>query len=292
MILHGRNLIITAGGMVIAAAKSCSISVSAETIKITDETDGEWEHQIAGLKSWSVSTNHLLEARGVKATIEAVAYAHTGTGLPQSPSFVTAGGITRQVAGRGLTLFEFDKNFTPNEGYTVDTYTDTEANCNELAALIGEAENKTMAIVSYDAFGINDNLKEAIKDSFKIPAVTMGALANGIMRGALVVIGSKDDDAGPGILMYSPPEKDSTGVEMGGSAHARLAFRDGLPTRSTPLKDAISRVGRTFTIRMQVDGLGSDYLYGQAICKSFKTTGTNGSLLTGTYSWEGSGPLQ
>lgn len=60
MILHGRNLIITAGGVAIAAAKSCSIDVDAEIIKVASPTDGQWEHSISGRKSWSVATNHFL----------------------------------------------------------------------------------------------------------------------------------------------------------------------------------------------------------------------------------------
>lgn len=60
MILHGRNLIITAGGAAIAAAKSCSIDVDAEIIKVASPSDGQWEHSIPGRKSWSVATNHLL----------------------------------------------------------------------------------------------------------------------------------------------------------------------------------------------------------------------------------------
>lgn len=60
MILHGRNLIIAAGGVAIAAAKSCSIDVDAEIIKVSSPTDGAWEHSIPGRKSWSVATNHFL----------------------------------------------------------------------------------------------------------------------------------------------------------------------------------------------------------------------------------------
>lgn len=60
MIIHGRNLIITAGGVAIAAAKSCSIDVDAEMLKVASADDGQWEHSIPGRKSWDVTTNHLL----------------------------------------------------------------------------------------------------------------------------------------------------------------------------------------------------------------------------------------
>lgn len=60
MILHGKNLIIKAGGVAIAAAKSASIKVQAKTIETSSPSDGDWEHSIVGRKSWSVSTNHLV----------------------------------------------------------------------------------------------------------------------------------------------------------------------------------------------------------------------------------------
>ena len=60
MILHGRNLIIKAGGMAIAAAKSCDISVQCEEIETASPSTGEWRTAITGRKSWSISTNQLV----------------------------------------------------------------------------------------------------------------------------------------------------------------------------------------------------------------------------------------
>ena len=61
MILQGKNLIVRANGEVIAAAKSCTLNIDCEIIKVSSPTDGQWEHIIAGMKSWSVSTTHLLK---------------------------------------------------------------------------------------------------------------------------------------------------------------------------------------------------------------------------------------
>jgi predicted secreted protein len=61
MILQGKNLIVKADGDVIAAAKSCTLNIDCEIIKVSSPTDGQWEHIIAGMKSWSVSTTHLLK---------------------------------------------------------------------------------------------------------------------------------------------------------------------------------------------------------------------------------------
>ena len=60
MILHGRNLIIKADGVAIAASKSCTVNINAEIIKVSSPDDGEWEHSITGLKSWDVQTSHLV----------------------------------------------------------------------------------------------------------------------------------------------------------------------------------------------------------------------------------------
>jgi hypothetical protein len=60
MILHGRNIVLLANGTAIAASKSCTLDVDAEVIKVSDPNDGQWEHAIAGRKSWKASCNHLV----------------------------------------------------------------------------------------------------------------------------------------------------------------------------------------------------------------------------------------
>lgn len=60
MILHGRNLIIKAGGVAIAAAKSCDISVQCEETETASPSTGEWRTAIIGRKSWTISTNQLV----------------------------------------------------------------------------------------------------------------------------------------------------------------------------------------------------------------------------------------
>ena len=126
MILQGKNLIISANGSVIAAAKSCTLNVDCEKIKVSSPTYGQWEHVIAGMKSWSLSTSHLVKA---------------------------------------------------------DT------------------------------------------------------------------------------------------------------------TADTPIRNAVARVGQTYTIRVQVNGLTSDYLTGSALCHAFQVTATKFNLMQGSFKFTGSGPL-
>ena len=60
MILQGRNLIIKMNGQAIAAAKSCTIDVSAMKIEVSGPTSGEYEEYMAGRKSWSVAVGGLV----------------------------------------------------------------------------------------------------------------------------------------------------------------------------------------------------------------------------------------
>ena len=55
--LNGKDLIIECDGKPLAAAKSCSIEVNAETIQVSDIVHGGWEHYRAGRKSWKMKTN-------------------------------------------------------------------------------------------------------------------------------------------------------------------------------------------------------------------------------------------
>ena len=64
-----------------------------------------------------------------------------------------------------------------------------------------------------------------------------------------------------------------------------------LPASGTPLRSSASMVNTTVTIRME-SGRYGDVLTGQAIVKSWRTTGTLGNLAQGTFSFRGSGPLQ
>lgn len=60
MIIHGKDIIIKADGEAIAAAKSCELDISAEVIKTASPTDGQWQHGIAGRKSWRATCSHLV----------------------------------------------------------------------------------------------------------------------------------------------------------------------------------------------------------------------------------------
>lgn len=59
-----------------------------------------------------------------------------------------------------------------------------------------------------------------------------------------------------------------------------------------PLKNMILKVGGTYTIKVQARPLSDDVLTGKAICTQCKITATRGNLLQGSFSFQGSGPLE
>ena len=69
MILHGRNLIVKADGVAIAAARSCDITIAVDDIETSSPTDGQWKTSMLGRKSWKVTTNHLVPSMARAASM-------------------------------------------------------------------------------------------------------------------------------------------------------------------------------------------------------------------------------
>jgi hypothetical protein len=89
-----------AGGKAIAAAKSCDLEVSADSIPVGSPSDGAWEDAIQGRKSWKASCCHLV------------------TGILDSAAMVgTVVTLRMQVAGElGLPFREKVNNVVVEEG--------------------------------------------------------------------------------------------------------------------------------------------------------------------------------
>ena len=101
MILKGNDLLIKAGGVAIAAAKSCELVIDDEEIATASPTNGTWKESIMGRKSWKVSANHLLtnlvnSATMVGSTITLDVYVRDNVGTPFS-GFVN--NVTLQLQG-------------------------------------------------------------------------------------------------------------------------------------------------------------------------------------------------
>ena len=85
--------------------------------------------------------------------------------------------------------------------------------------------------------------------------------------------------------------KDKWRVFITGREEWSVTCNHLLPASGTPLRSSKDMVNTTVTIRME-SGRYGDVLTGQAIVKSWRTTGTLGNLAQGTFSFRGSGPLQ
>ena len=281
--LQGRNLIIAVDGSTIAAAKSCSVDVQADTIKVSSPTDGAWEHIIAGRKSWQVQTSHLMPNAASAYSVEGFAQAYNGVDWPPH-SFLKVGLRTYTIAPTGLALYGINTDGSGAELIaSVDTRVNPDTTCQQFADLITGTSYAQLAIVSCDAYGMTDALKTVIANNLH---VDMSEVRTGEHRDALVVIGDKSGTK-TGIMQYHHEEGG-----VGGTARASLNFyyNNGI-NPATILKNHIGKVGTNVNIRMQVDGYGSDYVTGQAIVSAFKSQGSIGNLLTGAFTFKGNGPL-
>ena len=60
MIVHGRNLLIYAGGSVVAAARTCRISMDFDTIEVAGVDSGQFKYYIQAMSSWTVTVIKLV----------------------------------------------------------------------------------------------------------------------------------------------------------------------------------------------------------------------------------------
>lgn len=286
MVIHGRDLIVTANGMAIAAAKSCELQVSCDDIEISSPTSGQWREFIADRKEWAVTTNHLVvNNHAYDCKVTAFAMAHPGAPYQAIISGGTVNGSVLTTTGmsRGLNVWLIDKTTYQQVGSLVnfDTYDD---NAGESARLVtyleGLSGNYIVVIVSLDSFGMSADLQTKLTTLLGWPT---SVLSNCTTAKAMAFAGIGD----------TATHKGTANLMMGNGATAKtkLLLANGAPLTTTPLRDAVARIGQTYTLQMSVDALPDDVLTGTAICKQFKVTGSLGNLAQGSFSWKGSGAL-
>ena len=285
MVLHGRDLIVTANGVAIAAAKSCELQVSCDDIEISSPTSGQWREFIADRKEWAVTTNHLVvNNHAYDCKVTAFAMAHPGAAQAIiSGGTVNGSVLTTTGMNRGLNVWLIDKTTYQQVGSleNFDTYDD---NAGESARLVtyleGLSGNYIIVIVSLDSFGMSADLQTKLNTLLGWPTSVLSNCTTAA-RMAFVGIGDTATHKGTANLMKG----------TGATAKAKLLLANGAPLATTPLRDAVARIGQTYTLQMSVDGLADDVLTGTAICKQFKVTGNLGNLAQGSFSWKGSGAL-
>ena len=285
--LQGRNLIIAINGSTIAAAKSCSVDVQADTIKVSSPTDGEWEHNIAGRKSWQVQTSHLMpNNRDQFTTVTASSPAWGKDGVPT----VTIGAASfASSAARGLHLMRLHKvNGAWRLDTTVyDTYSDDTAITNMVDAITaGDStwgEDEIICICSYDSWRLTEPIRTKISTVLQVPLDEI-SLATSPTNKQVAIIGTRGNGS-RGIGLTSE-------AAVAGTHVSAWYGENKIQVPATILKNHIGKVGTEVTLRMQIDGNGTDYVTGQAIVTAFKSQGSIGNLLTGAFTFKGNGPLQ
>ena len=58
--IHGRNILIYEGGQVVAAARSCTISMNVDDSEVSNPASTNTRNYIAGRKSWTVTITKLV----------------------------------------------------------------------------------------------------------------------------------------------------------------------------------------------------------------------------------------
>jgi predicted secreted protein len=94
-IFNGTNLVVLVGSEVVAHSTSCSLSISADLPDATTKQSGGWADQIAGLRSWSLTTDGLttVEPTSLNYSVGDIFSALNGRGVV-TVKFTTATGST------------------------------------------------------------------------------------------------------------------------------------------------------------------------------------------------------
>lgn len=108
MYVLGKDLLIKEGAKALAGATSCDISIDAEVIDTTKKGDGDWASNMAGLKSWNITTDALfsvaefayIEKVGTTAEIEVT----VGEVTYQGSAIINSLSISSQV--KGVTTYK------------------------------------------------------------------------------------------------------------------------------------------------------------------------------------------
>lgn len=94
-VFNGTSLVVLVGTEVVAHATSCTLSVSADLPDATTKQSGGWAEEIAGLRSWSITTDGLatVEPTGTSFVVGDLFSALNGR-TSVTVKFTTANGST------------------------------------------------------------------------------------------------------------------------------------------------------------------------------------------------------
>lgn len=113
-ILQGNDLIISKGGLAIAGAKTCEITIQGEQMEVANETNGKWKKFLPTRKGWQITVGELLtniadDAALVNETVSIEVAVRGAYGLPFAG---VISGLTPRVESLATTpvAIFFDKD--------------------------------------------------------------------------------------------------------------------------------------------------------------------------------------
>ena len=306
MILHGKDLIVSIDGNAALASKSCTLDVSAKSMVKTSPTSGDWEECLAGKKSWSLTTNHLVKKENNGG----------GSGTPRftAANLYFKNNITEGWEARGEGHQSTRWSYFDEFG---DTYNITVLEIREMGSVAYtihfDKDGKSIERIGGNYVTLYQYLNGQVQDhvpgdysviaimtvgEFSIDATTCNLLSSMYHVALPCVEFGRRPTAGP--VSY-----DTTPIIITGGKNLHHGFISlnsisnevifGITdaqvyTPEQGIPNNINMVGQKVSIRM-TDNNG-DVWAGQAEITQFKVTGTKGNLMAGSFSFKGNGELQ
>ena len=280
--LNGKDLIIECDGKPLAAAKSCSIEVNAETIQVSDIVHGGWEHYRAGRKSWKISTGHLVARYGILQlgyddtnSQVSMSYSYLATPTPTvNPTTYEYLWMIERTTGNILTLDNYD--FTEEAGYA--SFHERVIQCLSIPG-----DYVMVATINHWSVLSAQQIQE-IASSFHVDSAALPSTGDTDVI-VNVVYDRKQDHAGMAEVFTVGDGDQSADIAVSGAG-----LEDG--DDATPIKSGAANVGMSFTLKVKRVDNPLDTLTGTAICSKFKVTGSVGALSQGSFEFVGNSALE
>lgn len=289
MILHGRNVIFTAGGYVVGAAKSCSLDIDVDMQEVSSPTQGQWKNYIKSRIGWKIKTSHLLIDYGSSipyATKSRISIEANGVGKAVC-SWPGDNNAYSDYNGPGLLLTVIRASQDGTFSYENDEVCEYEGSPDEMNALFstyGTAGSPYLFLMaSAGRYELNASTQALIKSKLRLTVpTTTGSF------GAFALIGSPIASFnGATRITQNPGEPVHLNLDV---YSGQTAAADIENIGHSPLTSFLKMAGNTYNISMEVDGYAAR-ITGTAICSQCNVIATINNLATGSFAWAGSGPL-
>ncbi len=301
MILHGKDLIVSIDGNANMASKSCTLNVSAKSIVKTSPTSGDWEECLAGKKSWSLTTNHLVKEATAEAPAHIFSHAEievtnsmdsgwhvVGNGQNGMAVYITdESGIAEGIHLMEMTQYgQYLRTTLFDKDGKYDGTQDALLNYLNGGAIDGHTigNDTVIILMTVGEYRMNSDICSLLSTTYHaaMPCMELGkspAYGNPTYDTTpLIVVGGKS-------LTYG-----YVGISSISNEILFNLINGNVPVQADGIPGHIKMVSKNVTVRMK-DEHGSEWV-GQAIVKQFKVTGTKGNLMAGSFSFAGNSELQ